>query len=334
MPEAAATASVTDPNSQQTQTDTTASNSTAQSGLTDPNVSTDSQPTESWSKDWLKSDGSFDHKAFEKAPDELKPLAKDIGRYKSLDEFLKGFQAREALLGKKGLFEPLSKEATDAQKAERTEQIRKITGAPEKPEGYGLVKPEGLPDTQWDAELAKQASEIAFKHAASPELLKELSALQAASVQKAFQAQQQAEKQWFEGQDKLIREVAGKRGMDYDKAAGYAKRFGIRFGVSPDNPLFKNASFVLAAAECGKLLSESNLVTGDTSDFHLTTNMTPEAAAKESNAIKTDKNHPLYAAYWNRDNKSSPEEVKNARDRATRLSQLAYSNRAVRSTSR
>lgn len=323
MPDLAAPVSVTDPNLSAA----SSPSPDAPAGIADPNgTAPSSAPADYWAKEWMKPDGSFDHKAFDKAPDELKPLAKDIGRYKSLDEFLKGFKSREELLGKKGLVEELPADATDQQKTERAALIRKIVGAPEKPEGYGLVKPEGLADAQWDAEFAKQASEVAFKHSASPALLKDLSALQAASVQKQYQAQQASEKEWFEGQDKLIREVAGKRGMDYDKAAGFAKRFGTRFGVAHDSPLMKNATFLLAAAEAGKLLAEDNLVTGDTSDFHMTANMDPKAAAKETEAIKTDKNHPLYSAYWNRDNKHSPKEVEEARSRARRLSQIAYTS--------
>jgi len=299
----------------------------------DPNAgpaSSPAAPVDSWSKGWLKEDGSLDHAVFDKAPDELKPIAKEVGRYKSLDEMLKGISEREKLLGKKGIFDPLPADAPKEAVAERSALLRKATGAPDKPEGYGLTRPEGVPENMWDAKLATNAAQLAHKHALSPNALKDFVALQIASNRETQELFKQADANWFESQDKLIREVAAKEGMDFANTMEFAKRAGAKFGASPDNPIFKNATFVLMAARVGKLLAEDKAVIGDVNDFSLAANMTPAAAEKETLAIKQDKNHPLYSAYWNRDGKHSPEEVKKARETAARYSRIAYADRPQR----
>jgi hypothetical protein len=57
-------------------------------------------------------------------------------------------------------------------------ELRKITGAPDKPEGYGLKAPDNLPEgVEWNAELANKAATIAHKYSVPPEALQELIAL-------------------------------------------------------------------------------------------------------------------------------------------------------------
>lgn len=339
MPEATVTPQAADPNASPQQKPAGAppdpgAATPASPAAADPNAAPAAASSSSWAKAWLKEDGSLDHTALEKAPDELKPLAKEIGRYKSLDDLLKGWKERETFLGKKGILEPLPKDASPEQKAERAALLRRAQGGPEKPEGYGLTRPQDLPEVMWDQKLADQAAQLAHKHGLSPDALKELVGLQVESVKVQSDAIKAADQAWYDGQDKLIREFSLKEGMDYGKALDFAKRAGIRFGVGAENPLFKNASFVLMAARIGRLLQEDRAVTGDVNDFSLAANMSPEAARKEAEAIRTDKNHPLYAAYWNRDGKHKPDEVEKARARARQMSAIAYKDRPQRVTPR
>lgn len=69
-------------------------------------------------------------------------------------------------------------DATPEQKAAYWADFRKITGAPEKVEDYGLKAPENLPEgVEWNAELATKAASIAHKYGVPPEALNELVAL-------------------------------------------------------------------------------------------------------------------------------------------------------------
>lgn len=320
---------VTDPNAA-----TAAAASTAASGqgqtVTDPNVQSTAAGAAAqdyWGKELAGPDGKLNLAAFDKAPDDLKPLKDQIGRYATLDEWLKGSAEREKLLGKKGLMEPLPANATEQQKTERSALLRKVNGTPEKPEGYGFQRPQDLPEQLWNQEFANEVQKAMFEEGASPTLAKRLFELNLKTTQAAVKAQQEGEKAWYEGQDKLARDVAAKEGIPFDKAMEYAKLAGRRFGVSPENPIMKNASALLALARVGRLLGESGVVTGDANEFQISANITPEAAAKEATSIQTNKDHPLYSAYWNRDKKHSDEEVKKARETQQRYSQIGNAGR-------
>jgi hypothetical protein len=69
-------------------------------------------------------------------------------------------------------------DAAPEQQAQYFAELRKLTGAPEKPEDYGLKAPENLPaGVEWNAELAGKAAGIAHKYGVPPEALHELIAL-------------------------------------------------------------------------------------------------------------------------------------------------------------
>lgn len=280
-----------------------------------------------WAKEFAGADGKLNHAVFDKAPDELKSLKDRLGRYQTVDDMLKGFRELESLAGKKGLMEPLPANATDAQKTERASLLRKVNGTPEKPDGYGFQRPQDLPEQYWNQEFATEAQKAMFEEGASPALAKRLFDVNLKQTQAAIKAQQEGEKAWYEGQDKLARSVAEREGMPFDKVMTWAQSAGRRFGVSPDNPIMKNASALLAMARVGQLLTENDLVQGDANEFQVSANVTPDAAAKRATAIQTDKNDPLYAAYWNRDGKHSDEEVKQARSTQQKFSRIAHASR-------
>lgn len=93
-------------------------------------------------------------------------------------------------------------DATPEQQAQYYADLRKFTGAPEKPEDYGLKAPDNLPQgVEWNADLATKAAGIAHKYGVPPEALHELIALNnenvGAMVQKSGVAQQSAHKEQF-----------------------------------------------------------------------------------------------------------------------------------------
>ncbi len=291
----------------------------------DPNAPP-AAPAESWTKEWLKPDGSFDHKALEKAPDELKKSAKSFERYKTVEEWAKGHVNLESSLGKKGIVDPLPDNATQAQKDERTAMLRKVNGAPDKPEGYGLAKPEGVPDQLWDAAFAGEVAAIAHKHALSPAAVKELSAAELKYTQAAVEANKQAEVQWFAGQDKLIREALGKEGVDFAKGSDLAQRAGRKFGIDPTNPLMKNASVFMLLTRIGRAMGEDNLKTGSTDGLGPDIRMTAEQAEAAASDIIHNKKNPDNAAYW------TPGDPRNAsvKERVTSLMAIATRDRPRR----
>ncbi len=276
-------------------------------------------PSGDWAKGWVKEDGTFDHSVFDKAPDDLKAMKKEVERYKTVPDYLKGQREREAMLGKKGLVDPLPADATPEQVAERSTLLRKVNGAPDKPEGYGLAKPEGVPDEMWNADLAKQVSDLAHKHALPPAAVQELAQLQLKATQDGIAAQRAAETQWFDGQDKLIRENLTKEGLDYAKGLDAAQRAGRKWGVAPDSPLLKNATVFLLLNRLSKAGAEAGLVKGEQDHFGVNPAMSNEQAAAAADDIMKSKANPLHKAFWDGahpDNAKAKETWRNLRELA------------------
>lgn len=93
-------------------------------------------------------------------------------------------------------------DATPEQQAQYFAELRKFTGAPEKPEDYGLKAPDELPEgVEWNADLAGKAAGIAHKYGVPPEALHELIALNnenvGAMVTKSGESVKSAHKEQF-----------------------------------------------------------------------------------------------------------------------------------------
>lgn len=271
--------------------------------IADPNTP-NPNPTpspESWSKGWVKDDGTLDHSRFDKAPDDFKGLKKDVERYKTFDEYLKGQKERESLLGKKGLVEPLAADATKEQIAERSALLRKINQAPEDAKGYGLTRPEGLTDAQWDQKYADTIAGIAHKHGLPPSALKELAAAEVAYGLEQQNAAKTQETAFYEAQDKLIRDGLTKDGLDFGKGKELAEKAGRRWGVDPASPLMKNATVFMLLTRLAKATSEDELIKGELDSLGIRGGMTAEEADKAANDIMRNKENPLYEAFKSRD---------------------------------
>ena len=179
--------------------------------------------TEHWEQGWVKNDGTFDHTRLDKAPDDIKALAKELSVYKTPGDFIKSFKEKASFASKKGIVEPLPANATPEMVAERLALLRKVNGAPEKPEGYGLKRPDDIPEAQWNQEFADQAAKLAFENGLSPQALQGLAKLQIDMAKKAGAAQQQAEQEFLARQDQLIRDQIHKElGVSYEKAQDLA----------------------------------------------------------------------------------------------------------------
>ena len=319
-----------DPNAPPPPSETPASGSTAPAGGSAP-----SQTSDYWGKGLLKEDGSLDHSRWEKSPEDIRDVGKDLSKYKTFDDLAKAWKAKNDLLGKKGIAEPLPKDATPEQRAEHLALVRKAVGAPDKPEGYVIERPKEVPEAAWDAAAVANAAKIAYEEGVSPAALQKLVAYETERQLGAQKAQTEAVEQMWAGQDKLVRELAAKEGLDYGKYLELAEQGAKRWaGVDKDNPLMKNATFVAAMARLGKQGKEAGLVKGDTTDDTLAQH-TPETAQKALDTIRSDKTNPDWFAYWNRDPENPSKEKPHPKHdeivaKAKRLSMIANANRPVR----
>jgi hypothetical protein len=295
-------------------------------------TATTENKSEAWFTSWIKQDGTLDHTAFDKAPDEVRKMRPDLERYKTPDEFVKAWGGLKTLATKKGIIDPLPKDATPEMKAEHQAIIRRVNGVPENPEGYNLTKPQDLPDNLWDQNYANMMAKVAHEEGLSPTAMQKLAQAEIAHTKTIIEQNQKMEQEWFQKQDALFREVAQREGLDYGKAKDLAERAGARYGADPQNPLYKNATFLAIMTRVGKALGEDSMVKGESAkNMSLSPDqMTPEQANAAARDVSTNKEHADYKAYWDKNHKNHDEVV----NRVNKLWVKAASNRPQRGGSR
>lgn len=246
-----------------------------------------------WSQSWLKPDGTVDHTAYDKLPDNIKSLGPTLANAKTVDDVFAKLSHLSTLAGKKALA-PLPADAPAEAVAERNALMRAINGVPEKPEGYAITKPADLPDFVWNQKAYDAAALVAHKHNISPAAMKELVATQEGAVREQMKALQQDETNFFLGQDKVFKEALIKDGIPYEKAVDMATRAAKQFGIDPEGTLFKHAEIRLALHRAGLATMEPRAVTGEGS---------AQPGAQDMGKLALDvihnKANPDYAAYWN-----------------------------------
>ena len=92
-----------------------------------------------------------------------------------VDQLGASYQSLEKAFSEKREIKIPGEKATPEQIAAYRAEVRKITGAPEKPEDYGLQAPDNLPEGMvWNSEAATKAATIAAEYGIPPEALHKL----------------------------------------------------------------------------------------------------------------------------------------------------------------
>src|SRR3954469_21837178 len=118
---------------------------------------------------------------------------------------------------------------------EQVAAVRRLTGAPEKPEGYGELRPETIPAELWDKQNEAKLQGIAHRHHLPPGALKDIVGLYAETLDaavKANEADMQAQRN--AGLQALKQEF----GRDFEPKMHAARRFAQTLGLREDNPIF------------------------------------------------------------------------------------------------
>jgi hypothetical protein len=171
-------------------------------------------------------------------PDHLKPFEKTLGKFPSPIDALASYANLEKKLSAKTPTPP-GADATDEQRAE----WRKLVGAPVSPEEYGLKPGEGQ-EGNWNADLAKAASEIAFKHGLPPAALHELVETYNGTMRAAAE---KAEAEAAGEAEKVQAALSKEWGQDAAKNAARVQRAATALGLDLENPKYGNDA-VLAKA--------------------------------------------------------------------------------------
>lgn len=245
-------------------------------------------------KGWIDADGKIDPKAYDRLPAELAPYKDTLARFKTAPELIAGMVHSISLNGKKGLM-PLPENASEQERAEWSGRLRGLLGVPDKPEGYGVKKPEALPAELWNEPYVNTMTGILHKHNASPALVRELleaDAKQGISSSGDFQARQAKE---IEGERAKIQKAWGSEAPQ--KLTGAMKMAKV-MGLDINDPrIGNNAAVIIGLANAAGMFSEDTLVRaggGDGAGNALVGSGDPRQA---SLSIKRDPANPLHAAY-------------------------------------
>lgn len=211
---------------------------------------------------WIKEDGSFGDGWLNKLPEDLRgdPSLKVLP---SLTDMAKSYVETKRLVGTK-----LEMPGVDAT-PERIAAWRKTVGAPDTPEGYlgdaKTVRPEAIPEEMWDAESEKAFLGIAHKHHLPPAVVKEILDFYGGNIAKSLAASGEAQTAVLAAESGKLKAAWG---TEFDTNVSLASRMAKTVGLDPEkDPIFTNASAVIAFAKMGRLLSEDKLVKGETASI-------------------------------------------------------------------
>lgn len=166
------------------------------------------------------------------------------------------------------------------------------TGRPEKPEGYELKAPEGIPEGVWSEDEAKEFATMAHKLGLSKKAANALVSWQAQRIGKAFTAQQEQGEML---RNNAIGALKKEWGAAYDEQLKLAKAAAVTFGGDEilQHPLANDPVFIKTMAKAGAAISESKLAGGRQGGLQVET---PEMLKSRIGEIRADKSHPYNVA--------------------------------------
>lgn len=211
--------------------------------------------------------------------------APSLGKYQDVASLAKGYVEAQTLIGRKGAIIP-----KEGDSPEVTAAFRQAMGVPDKPEGYEIKVPEGLPEGVWNDAAAGQlrswAHELGLTPAQAQGLAERYAQMGGTAVQQSAEATEtELRKEWgvaFQAKMKSANEAL--RSIGGEDLAQYLQTSGL--GNHP--------AMVRAWAKIGEGMGEdrpAGMGTGRSSGV-----MTPSEAKAERMKIMGDKE----SAYWNR----------------------------------
>jgi hypothetical protein len=233
--------------------------------------------------DWLV-EGKFAQGLSARLSDDLRPYAGSIRKFEGtpIQDVLKSYGELEKKLGQR--VQPPGPEA----RPEEVAVWRKNMGVPERPDGYGIKRPEEVPVELWNDELVRGFADVAHKHhlpaAAAQELVQWWNGQQMAAISR-YQHESGT------GRETMVQGLQQEWGDKFEsnlyaaqRVAGIAK-LDVNDPAIGDNPAVIRALHAMAA-----LVSEDREVTGGSGALRLTRH-------QQADDIQTSRTNPLYEDY-------------------------------------
>ena len=231
-------------------------------------------------------DGKFSEGWTDKLPDDLKPYAATFSKYPNITEAFRGFGNAAKMVGQKsaGVQVP----GPDA-KPEEVQAFHKALGVPESPEGYGIKKPDSLPEgVEWSDDQVKSFSEEAHKLGLTPQQAQGLIQFDMQRQQATVgQASANIEAYVKSQRDDLQKEWGEEMGNNVEKALKTAQLLGLD---PNDAEIGNSAKMIRALHQASALIKEDSIVSGDKVGSGMT-------GKDQMEDIRRNPNNPWHAAY-------------------------------------
>lgn len=253
----------------------------------------------------LDDSGSFKQGWHETLPDDLKPYAGSLSKYPNATELLRGLGNAQKLIGQRPQeLKPPGPDATPEQKATWFKTI----GVPEKPEEYGLKKPEKLPEgVPWSDEDAAAFAAKAHELGLTPAQVQAIAAFDIERAARGVQKGQGEITAYIEGQKTALKAEWGEKfEANRDKALATAQLLGLD---PNDAEIGNSAKMIKALHAASQLMSEDKFVGSDKAGMGM-------SRADQAEDMLRNKANPWHNALWGRE---GPERQTQAQQLRARL---------------
>lgn len=206
-------------------------------------------------RELIGQDGKFIQGWADKLPESHKEYAPSLSRFPGLLELAGSYANAEKKLSTR------VQAPNETSTPEQVAEWRKLIGAPEKPEDYGLAKPDKLPDgVEWNENLVSKAVQLAHKHHMTKAALNDFVQLQNEfSAEQAGKSKIDAEA-YVQAQEKALQDEWGK---DYPANLEQAVKAAKMLGVDVNDPdVGSNAKMIKLLHNASKLMREDKLLGG------------------------------------------------------------------------
>lgn len=206
-------------------------------------------------RELIGQDGKFIQGWADKLPESHKQYAPSLSRFPGFLELAGSYANAEKKLSTR------VQAPNETSTPEQIAEWRKLIGAPEKPEDYGLAKPDKLPDgVEWNDAAVGKLAQVAHKHHLPPSAVKELLGLHLElSGEQAGKSKIDAEA-YVQAQSKALQdEWKGDYQANLEQAVKAAKMLGVDVN---DPDVGSNAKMIKLLHNASKLMREDKLLGG------------------------------------------------------------------------
>lgn len=238
----------------------------------------------------LDDKGAFKQGWVDTLPADLKDYAGTLGKYPNVAELLRGHGNAQKLIGQRPQeLKPPGPDATPEQKAAWFKTI----GVPEKPEEYGLKKPDNLPDgVPWSDEKVSAFQAKAHELGLTPSQVQAMAEFDLEWGAKGYAKGQGEITAYIEGQKTELKTDWGEKfEANRDKALATAQILGLD---PNDAEIGNSAKMIKALYAASQLMSEDKFVGSD----KVGTGM---SRADQAEDMARNKSNPWHNALWGRE---------------------------------